>query len=133
MPRRQHPPHIQLPDIDRLELLAFIPDTTRQRLDRRIRVGSQEERKRVPPLARHVAHAVDGGGEKPVRVAFEVLADVADEGAGDGRGRDPEPVGVEDFERRDVVLEDQSQPCTENEFNIFLFLEIQNKTIDMAT
>lgn len=94
MPRRQHPPHIKLPDIDSLELLALLPDTAVQRLDRRIRVGSQEERKRVSPLARHVAYAVDGGGEKSVRMAFEVLADVADEGAGDGRGGDPEPVCV---------------------------------------
>lgn len=116
VPRPQQPPDKMIPNIlNHLILLSLLANTASQRRERSTRVWSQEERSGVPLFARHVAHAVDCGGEDAVGVALEELTDVADEGAGDGGGRDPLTVCVQDFEAWDAVLPDESNPCTKSE------------------
>lgn len=54
---------------------------------------------------------MDCGGEDAIGVTLEELTHVADEGVGDGSVRNPLLcVGIQDFESRDTVLPDQSNP-----------------------
>lgn len=108
-PRRQHPPHVQIPDIDRLVRLSRLL-TARQHIHLRARIGRQEEREGVPLAGGGVAHAVDGRAEAPTGLQFEVLAHVADEGSGEGGRGDPVAGLVEDLESWGVVLEDEGEP-----------------------
>lgn len=107
-PSRQHFLNIQIAHIDRLILGTFtLIDTARQDFEIHVWIWSEEERQRISFAARSVPDAVYRRLELAVGLPLEILADVADEGAGLGRRVDPDAVLVEDLEGWDVVLEDE--------------------------
>lgn len=106
-PGWQYLPDIQVADIDSFILGAFTPiDTAPQDLEVHVRIGRQEEGQRVSFMARSVPDAMHRRLELAVGLPFEILADIADKGAGFGRRIDPDAILVEDFEGRDRVLQD---------------------------
>ncbi len=104
-PRRQHPTDVK---VTHSVFVLFGPfsglEATVEHLDDGVGIRAEEERDRVPALARHVADSVHGRDELAVGHALEKSANVADKGVWLGFGGNPDTVLAEDFQGWHAVL-----------------------------